>query len=145
MRRFAVCCGLALLVACAKSEQQDHASMASISLNDVAGTWNMKTMASNSDSVLVAFDLVATADTTGWMYNFPGRAPEPVRVLAVAGDSIVTHTGPYASVLRPGVQVTVHSVVRLQDGKIVGTSMATYSGGGPDSVITLRTEGTRAP
>ena len=119
--------------------------MASISLNDVAGTWNVKTMAPNSDSVVVTFEMMATADTTGWTLNFPGRAAESVHVLAVSGDSIVTHAGPYASVLREGAQVTVHGVFRLQDGKLVGTSVATYSGGGPDSVITLRTEGTRAP
>jgi hypothetical protein len=132
-----------VLAACAKPEQQ-AATSADIKLSDVAGTWHMRTMPQNSDSVLVTYDMMAGADTTGWMFHFPERDPVPIRVVAVAGDSIVTEAGPYPSVLRPTVQVRVHSVVRLKDGKLVGTSIARYSGG-TDTLVTLRTEGTRAP
>ena len=102
-------------------------------------------MAEGSDSVLVTFELMATADTTGWMQHFAGRDPIPMRVLAVAGDSVITETGPFESVLRPGVQVTTHSVMRLQDGRLVGTTIARYKTSGPDSVVRIRTEGTRRP
>jgi hypothetical protein len=36
-------------------------------------------------------------------------------------------------------------VGRLQDGKLVGKTTATYEGQGADSVATLTLEGTRAP
>jgi hypothetical protein len=147
MRHLAICCTVVVLAGCGRAEQQaagDQAA-ASISLADVAGTWNVRTMAQGSDSVLVSFQMTAGGDTSGWSFNVPQRGPVPVRVVAVAGDSIVTDAGPYESVLRPGVQVSVHSVLRLQDGKLVGTSTARYSSSGADSVVTLRTEGTRAP
>jgi hypothetical protein len=61
------------------------------------------------------------------------------------GDSIGVHAGPYESVLRKGVQVTSESVVRLQNGKLVGTARGHYTGGGPDPVRRLRIDGTRKP
>ncbi len=118
---------------------------APLALADVAGTWDMKGTAEGSDSVLVTFELMATADTTGWMQHFAGRDPIPMRIIAVAGDSVVTETGPYESVLRPGVQVSTHSVMRLQDGRLVGLTIAHYTTSGPDSVVRIRTEGTRRP
>lgn len=147
MRRLAMLGAVVLLVGCRKVDQQAAESTAapSIALADVAGRWAVRTMAQGSDSVLVSFEMAAGADTSGWAFHFPQREPVPVHVLAVDGDSIVTHAGPYASVLRPGVEVTVHSVLRLQEGKLVGTSVARYSSAGADSVINLRTEATRVP
>ena len=52
--------------------------------------------------------------------------------------------GPYESVLRKGVQVKTTTVFRLQDGKLVGTTVAHYTTKGADSVRNLRAEGTRA-
>lgn len=141
MRRLTLCCSVLVLAACSKAEQK----AASLSYADIAGRWAVKTMAQGSDSVLVSFEMVAGADSTGWAFHFPNREPVPVQVLAMGGDSVVTHAGPYASVLRPGVQVTVHSVLHVEDGKLAGTSIATYSAAGADSVVTLRTEGTRVP
>jgi hypothetical protein len=77
--------------------------------------------------------------------NFPKRKPVPMHVVAVAGDSIVTEAGPFESVLRKGIKVTTNSVLRLQDGKLVGTTIAHYATSGADSVRNLRMEGTRAP
>jgi hypothetical protein len=36
-------------------------------------------------------------------------------------------------------------VLRLQDGKLVGTTIAHYATKGPDTLRNLRTEGTRKP
>jgi hypothetical protein len=116
---------------------------AGISLADVAGSWTLTTWNEARDSALVTAELMATADTTGWMIHLPNRDPIPVRVLSVAGDSIVTEAGPYESVLRKGVKVWTHNVYRLQGGKLVGTIVAHYSTKGADSVRTLPTEGTR--
>jgi len=141
-------------LACAKSGEQTAdtgmaAAMmpAAISVADVAGTWTVTAWNERRDSVLVTSELMATADTTAWMMHLPNRNPIPVRILSVAGDSIVTESGPYESVLRKGIQVTTHSVYRLQDGKLVGTTVARYTGAGvgADSVRTIPVEGTRKP
>jgi hypothetical protein len=154
------CCAVVVLVGCAKSEQQQPKDTtaeaaptstaaptppppAGISLADVAGKWSMATMNEKGDSTLVKYELVATGDTTGWTFNFPKRKPVPAHV-AVSGDSIIIDAGPYESVLRKGVKVTTHGVGRLQDGKLVGTTVAHYATHGADSVRNLRFEGTRA-
>jgi glucose/arabinose dehydrogenase len=156
MRRIALCCCAVALAACSKPKEQPPAEApaaaetqaappapAPLALADLAGKWNMRTMPENSDSTLVKYEMVATADTTGWEFHFPKRKPVPVHPTA-AGDSLVLDAGPYESVLRKGVQVTTHSVSRLQDGKLVGATTAHYKTTGPDSVRQLRVEGTRA-
>jgi hypothetical protein len=156
MRRIALCCCAVALVACSKPKEQPAmestaaapetpAAPAPIALADVAGKWNVRTMAESGDSALVTYELVASADTSGWSLNFPKRKPVPMRVVAVAGDSIVTEAGPFESVLRKGIKVTTNTVLRLQDGKMVGTTIAHYATSGADSVRNLRMEGTRAP
>jgi hypothetical protein len=118
---------------------------AAISLEDLAGTWTMRTTPEDSDSTLVTFQLTATADTSGWLMQFPGQSsPVPMRILSVAGDSIVTHAGPYDSALRPGTMVTIHGSMRLQNGQLNGTTTATYATASGDSVVRLRTYGTRS-
>lgn len=126
-------------------EMADAPAAAPIALADVAGKWAVRVMPESGDSTLVSFELVATGDTSGWVFNFPKRKPVPVRIVAVDGDSIVTEAGPFESLLRKGVQVTSTTVNRLQDGKLVGVTTARYPAGGPDSVAHLRFEGTRAP
>jgi hypothetical protein len=96
------------------------------------------------DSTLTTYELNATADPAGWMMTLPGRKPMPVKV-SVMGDSITTDVGPFKSVLRKDVQVTTHGVMRLRDGKLVGTTTAHYASKGPDSLRVLRQEGTRKP
>ena len=153
MRRFARFCCTVVLVGCGGAEDQpvtdtaagDAATPAMSSLNKIAGKWIVRAMPETGDSTLVTYELVATADTSGWTITFPKRKPLPVRVKAVAGDSIVTDVGPYESVLRKDVRVITHSVSRLQDGKLVGTFVAGYSTTGPDSVLRGRLEGRRAP
>jgi hypothetical protein len=156
MRSLIFCCCVAVLAGCAKPEQQaakdsTEAAMAAgatpapISLASLAGKWSVSATAAGSDSVLTSFEMVATGDASGWTFNFPGRAPVPLRVIAVEGDSIVTEAGPYESVLRNGVQVSVHTVMRLEDGKLIGDGVAHYSTTGADSVLSLHTEGTREP
>ena len=153
MRRFACFCCTVVLVGCGGAEDQpvtdtaagDAATPAMSSLNKTAGKWIVRAMPETGDSTLVTYELVATADTSGWTITFPKRKPLPVRVKAVAGDSIVTEVGPYESVLRKDVKVITRSVSRFQDGKLVGTFVAGYSTTGPDSVLRGRLEGRRAP
>ena len=152
MRRFAIiCCCAAAVVGCAKTETKAPAASQTppppppISLADVAGKWTVRGMNEARDSTLVTYQLTATADTTGWMITFPNRKqPVPAHVMA-AGDSLVMDAGPYASVLRKGVQVTTHGVLRLQSGKLVGLTVAHYKTAKPDSLRRIAMEGTRLP
>lgn len=154
MRSFALMCAV-LLIACAREENgEDTATMEDttavapmpegISLADVAGTWTINATTETGETV-PQFEMVASADPTGWEMHFPDREPVLVRIVEVAGDSIVTETGPYESILRPGVQVTTHAVYRLEGDRLIGTTVAHYQTSEADSVITVRSEGTRAP
>ncbi len=160
MPRFAFLCCAAVLVGCTKSEDRaaaDRAAMdtaaaapetpaasTTISLADVAGKWKVRSTDEDGGNV-VETGLVATADTSGWTLTGPNRKPIPVRVVAVAGDSIVTEAGPFESFIRKGVQVTTRTVSRLQDGKLVGTIEARFATKSGDSVAHRRMEGARAP
>ena len=149
MRRLVLLGCAVLLVGCAKREGGEAADTmaaapaAMLSGADLAGTWAVRAMAENSDSVLVTYELTATGTTDGWTFTFPTRPPIPLRV-QIAGDSVMIGGGPYESALRPGVQVTTEGVGRIMDGKLVGTTVAHYSTGA-DSVLRLRFEGTRKP
>ena len=157
MHRLAFCCCAAILAACAKSENRapdDSAAMdtataapaapaaPALSLADMAGTWKVTTTDEAGGNV-VETQLVAAADTSGWTMTGPKRKPMPVRVVAVAGDSVVTEAGPYESFIRKGVQVTTRTVTRLQGDKLVGTLEARYALKGGDSVAQRKLEGTR--
>lgn len=157
MRRLAMLIAVTLVVGCAKKEDEANvpadtarmapapAAPAALSLADVKGTWNVKVMPEGKDTVLTTYQLWASEDTTAWKMKFDNRADTiQVHVLNVAGDSIVMHVGPYKSALRKNVMVTTHSVVRMQDGKLMGKSVAHYAVSTPDSVVNIRTEATRA-
>lgn len=119
-------------------------SVPSISLADVAGVWDVAAKLEGSDTVTTRYVLTATADTGGWKIEFPAPAkPLYPRILSVVGDSIVTRTGPYPSTLRPGVFVVTEGVFRLQNGKLIGRSIAHYTVSTPDSVRRINTEGIR--
>lgn len=92
---------------------------------------------------VVEVELTATADSSDWTIVGPNRPPIQERVIAVAGDSIVTEAGPYESFIRKGVQFRTRGVYRLQDGKPVSTMEARYATKGGDSVSQRRSEGTR--
>jgi hypothetical protein len=157
MRLIALGCCAALVVACGRREQETAtdtaagtaapAATSTVSLNDFAGRWNVvATPESATDTAVTRYTLTATADTTGWTITFPNRAePVPVRIVATEGDSVIAEAGPFESVRRKGVRVTTRSIFRIQGGRMVGSTQARYASTGADTVLTLRTEGTRAP
>lgn len=117
-----------------------------LTLDQIAGRWQMRVMLESGDSTLVVHELAVTPDRGGWTMTFPNRAPLPVRVVALEGDSVITEVGPYQSVLRSGnVPVTTRGVYRLRGGRLVGTTIARYAGAGADSVLRVRSVGTRVP
>lgn len=164
--RVVVACSTTLFIAgCAKSDQATKDSAAgtaapaaatpaatpapapapTLSLADVAGKWQMRSVPeSGKDTSATTYVMTATADTTGWMINFPSGVKVPVHVM-VSGDSLVQKTATFASQRRKGVKVSTDGVFRLQNGKLVGTTIAHYTKAGADSVLRLHTEGTKVP
>jgi hypothetical protein len=158
MRLLAVLACAAVLAGCTKAEDRSvgagtpsdtmaaaaeaTADAGTISLSDLAGTWKVRTTDERGGTP-VETEVRATADTSGWTMMGPNRKPIPVRVVAVAGDSVVTEAGPFESFVRKGVQVSTRTVYRLQGDNLVGTTEARYKIGGRDSVAQRRTEGTR--
>lgn len=141
MRRVTLCCCAMIIVACTKSETPPPDSTAGASF---AGTWQVRGFNEAGDSI-VGYQLALTADTSAWTITLPNRPALPLRVVALAGDSVVTEAGPYESVLRPGVQVRTTAVLRLQGDTLVGSTVARYTTTGPDSVLLVRSKGTRVP
>ncbi|MEI2721533.1 MAG: hypothetical protein V9E87_15655 [Gemmatimonadales bacterium] len=153
MRRLMLVLSTAVVMGCAKKEETPPETVAEppapvapapIDLAAVAGTWDVKTMGATSDSVLTTFTLEASADTAGWLMAFPKRTPMKLSI-TVSGDSIMSVSPEYESVLRKGVKVHTNTVWRLVGDKLVGHTVAHYAGAGADSVLQLRSEGTKAP
>jgi hypothetical protein len=116
-----------------------------LSLADVAGKWQVRSVPeTGTDTSATTYVLTATADTTGWMITFPSGVKVPVHV-TVSGDSVIQKTGTFASQRRKGVKVMTEGSFKLQNGKMVGTTIAHYSTAGADSVLRLHTEGTKTP
>jgi hypothetical protein len=121
------------------------AAAGSIALADVAGTWKMSAVpTTGADKTPTLYTLTATGEPGGWKVVFANGLTQTPRVSAL-GDSIVFDMGPYPSVRRKGVTVTTHSLLRKQGDKLVGTVTAHYAGAGADSVVTLKSEGTKGP
>jgi hypothetical protein len=154
--RTPACLTLAVaLAACARGDMNADsaapatvtpAATANLTPADIAGTWTVRAMLESSDSTLLTYELSATSDTSGWMTTFPSGLKVPARNVTFSGDSVVSEAGPFDSQLREGVRVrNTRSVMRMQDGKLIGTIVSHYDTRSADSVITLRTEGTRKP
>lgn len=114
-----------------------------ISLSDIAGTWDMRTVpVTGADTTATISQIVVTADS--WTLHLADRDPI-IGVATTSGDSIMVDAGPYESVRRTGVTVSTNGVYRLDGDRLVGTVTAHYSTTDGDSVLVLRAEGTRAP
>jgi hypothetical protein len=154
MRRFALLSAGVLFVACAKSETPATDTgmamapapapapvPAPVSMSSIAGKYKVTGKNEAGDSTLLTYDLDAT-DSTKWTIKFTDRT-EPVaqRLVSVSGDSIVLEAGPYKSALRKGVMVTTRTVYHVQDGKLMGRTVAHYNTKGPDTVRVVISEG----
>ena len=156
MSRAALLLILPVVLACSKKEEPKEEPAADTSAAtapapaaapaplNVAGKWNVQVMPADKDTAIVTYVLEATNDKTGWTTTLPGRKPIDVRVLSIDNDSIVTESGPFLSALRKNVMVTTHSNMHMDGDKLVGTTIAHYNTKGADSVVNLRTIGTRS-
>jgi len=146
-----------LVAACAKKEEPAKDTAAAMSpapapapaptlaLADVAGKWQFSSVPmAGKDTSPTKYVLTATADTTGWTLTFPDKQVVPVKV-TVSGDSVQLASAEFKSQRRKGVKVTTETTLRLADGKLSGVTTAHYAKAGADSVLQLKSEGTRAP
>jgi hypothetical protein len=144
------------VAACAKKEQPPAADTAAaaaapapapapapaVTLADFAGRWNLVTKPeSGPDTTVTRAVMVATADTS-WVMETPTNLKVKHHV-TFSGDSVMLKSEPYASMRRKGKQVWTESVFHLQNGKLVGPTIAHYAKSGADSVLRLTTEGTK--
>jgi hypothetical protein len=131
--------------ACSKAEKPgESADPAGLAPADVAGRWSVRAVPFSGDTTPTMSILTATTTTDGWTLTFPNRPPIATRV-TFGGDSAVTDTGPYESVLRKGTQVRTNTTFRLEGDSLVGTTVARYATSGRDSVMRFRVSATRAP
>lgn len=133
--------GVLIVSALALAGYASTAGAQGIKLADVAGTWATKSTVGPKDSVITQGQLTATADGKGWTLKYPGHDPIVLRVVATGGDSIVTEAGPYPSIVRPGMTVTLLRVVGHYKGNsMTGTFEAHYATG---DVLRGKTTATR--
>ncbi len=66
-----------------------------------------------------------------WTLIAPNRKPIPVRVSAVAGDSIVTEAGPYASFVRKGLMVRTRTIQPTAGWQVGGHHRSAVRDGRP--------------
>lgn len=148
MKRMTIALAAAALVACAGSEtppaDSAAAAPAALTADMVTGTWSGVSMAETSDSVTSRWTAIRTAE--GSKLVVEGRTDTIVSTAVFDADSIVSTSQPFASAAEANApQVTIRSVMRLVDGKLVGTS-ATRLASNPDSVLSrTRFEATRVP
>lgn len=106
-----------------------------------AGTWEVVAIMESGDTV--PFTLTAIGEPASWTVTLPDREPMPLRIVSADDEELVTEMGPYPSLLREGVDVTVRQVARIEDGRLTGTMEAQYAGGDDEQVVGGTIEGSR--
>ena len=148
--RFAVALlAVAVVTACAAKEDEaavdtpgPAAATAAPTIADFAGTWNSKAVLEGTpDSV--PSTLTVMADGTGHM-TLEGRPNIPV-TLSISGDSLVTQSEEYESILRKGVRVTVRTAGVRSGDTMSGTLVATYKAATGEQVVNGTIMSTKAP
>jgi hypothetical protein len=118
------------------------AAAPALTLESVAGTWNVRVMPMDKDTTLTTNVLTASADPAGWSMVQASGNKVVLRNVTVAGDSITGEASGFKSGVIKGVTVReLRTTYRLQDGKLVGTTTAHYDTKSADSVRTFRLEG----
>jgi len=123
---------LLLLAACGDGQEdamsdggdQPAAARAAPTVADFVGTWNTTVVLEGTADPVPAV-LNSSPDGSAWTLNLQGR--DPIAATAsMSGDSLVTNSEPYPSILRDGVTVTVRTAGVIRDGDMVGKVVATY-------------------
>jgi hypothetical protein len=138
---------LVFLVACGGGDDaapaaEMDAMPAAPTLADFAGTWQTVAMLEGTPEPVPAV-LMGSPDGMRWTMTLEDRDPLAMTV-SMSGDSLISETEPYESVLRDGVMVRIRTAAVLREGRMVGTFLATYMTPDGNQVIPGTIEGTRA-
>jgi hypothetical protein len=139
------------LAACAKTEDKAAdtttpaaaapAPAPTLSLADVAGTWEGAVKPMDKDTTLATVTLTATATNDGWSMKLSNGETVPLTVASVAGDSVVTTGAGFKSAVKKGRSVkTLHSISHFQNGQLSGVTHATYDNGDTATYRTVYTK-----
>lgn len=145
MRFPATAFAVALLVACAPAEdtaEQATEQPAGPTLADFAGTWDLTATVEGAEGPVTVV-LSGSADGSDWVMHAEGRDPIPLTV-TVVGDSMISESAEYESLLREGVMVRVRTASVLTDGMLTGTMVATYTTPDGDVQVPGTVSGARA-
>jgi hypothetical protein len=117
---------LFLVAACGGGEEgaPEMPEAAGPMVADFAGNWQTMAMLEGTPDP-VPSTLAGSADGSEWTMTLEGRDPVPLTA-SIVGDSLVLVSDPYESVLREGVMVTIRTAGVMQDGRMMGTLVATY-------------------
>lgn len=122
MRAITTLLVVTLLAGCGAAKES--ATPAALTLADFAGNWQMSTTLTGTPDP-VAATMTGTADAASWTMTLTGR-PNVALQVSIVGDSLVTQTAEYESILRAGVMVSVRSAGVMKDGALSGNTVATY-------------------
>jgi len=138
---------LTLVAACAPKDDAPAAGDAAVqapaaaTVADFAGTWQVQAVI-GADTV--PSTMARGADGT-WTLTFAGRPPVPLTV-SMSGDSLVSQSAEYESVLRKGTMVTVRTAaVKTGEGAMAGSMMATYKSATGEEMAHGTITGTKMP
>jgi hypothetical protein len=152
MRFSPVVLAAVLVVGCQPDEQPPADDMAppaaemaepALTLADVAGTWQ-NSVSFPDVAEPVPSTMTGSAAGNDWTMSLEGRPDIPLTV-SIVGDSLISQSAEYESVLRPGVMVTVRTASVLRDGALVGNVVATYRTPAGEEAVTGTLTGTRIP
>ena len=113
-----------------------------MSLASIAGMWNVTVKPEGKDTVVATY-VLNTTDSTAWTFAFPGAKPVPMKITGMSGDTVMTETDWFDSAVRKGLKTRTNATAWMQDGKLVGKTVAHYQTTGPDTVRVFMTEGTK--
>lgn len=142
MRAMALLLSAAVVTACTV-DKEEAPPPAAPTLADFAGTWNVKSVLEGTPDT-VPSTLSGTADAASWTMSLEGRPNIPLTV-SIVGDSLVSQTAEYESILRKGVMVTVRTASVMSNGTLAGSLVATYKTPTGEQVVRGTTTGTKKP
>jgi hypothetical protein len=147
--RFAVALlAVAAVTACAAKEEPaadsaaPAAAAAAPTVADFAGTWNSSSVLEGVPDT-VKSTLTVNADGTGHL-TLEGRPNIPV-TLSISGDSLITQTAEYESILRKGVMTSVRTAGVRSGDTMTGTLVSTYKTPTGDQIVNGTIVSTKAP
>jgi hypothetical protein len=147
MRRGVAIFSALFLVACGTSDEEPTPEPRAVaeapSLADFAGTWSGAATLEGVDEP-VPTTIAGSASGDDWTMSVPDRDNIPLRV-QVSGDSLITRSAEYPSILRPGVTAHVRTANVLRNGEMVGSALVTYITPDGEEQVRGRVRSTRVP